>query len=74
MTSLFRRRRPIRRRCLSSLLSIKDIEKSLTCTQSEVEELKEHFEMETKEHAKEVDALNKKIADLKGKNKKLKII
>ena len=45
-------------------LSIKDIEKSLTYTQSEVEGLKEHFEMEMKEHSKEVDTLNKKIADL----------
>ena len=50
-------------------LSIKDIEKSLTYTQSEVENLKEHFEMETKEHSKEVDALNKKIIDLKGRLK-----
>ena len=45
-------------------LSIKDIKKSLTYTQGEVEDLKEHFEMEAKEHSKEVDALNKKIADL----------
>ena len=45
-------------------LSIKDIEKSLTYTQSEVEDLKEHFEMEAKELSKEVDTLNKKIADL----------
>ena len=45
-------------------LSIKDIEKSLTYTQSEVEGLKEHFEMEMKEHSKEVDTLNEKIADL----------
>ena len=43
---------------------IKDIEKSLTYTQSEMEGLKEHFEMEMKEHSKEVDTLNKKIADL----------
>ena len=33
-------------------LSIKDIEKSLTYAQSEVEDLKERFEMETKEHSK----------------------
>ena len=39
----------------------RDIEKSLTYTQSEVEDLKEHFEMETKKHSKEVDALNKKV-------------
>ena len=45
-------------------MSIKDIEKSLTCTQSEVEGLKEHFEMEMKEHSKEVDTLNEKIAVL----------
>ena len=45
-------------------LSIKDIEKSLTYTQSEVEGLKEHFEMERKEHLKEVDTLNEEIADL----------
>ena len=45
-------------------LSIKDIEKSLIYTQSEVEGLKEHFEMERKEHLKEVDTLNEKIADL----------
>ena len=45
-------------------LSIKDVEKSLTYTQSEVEGLKEHFEMERKEHSKEVDTLNEKIADL----------
>ena len=50
-------------------LSIKDIEKSLTYTQGEVEHLKKHFEMETKEHSKEVDALNKKIADLEGRLK-----
>ena len=47
-------------------LLIKDIEKSLTYTQSKVKDLKEHFEMETKEHSKDVDALNKKIADLEG--------
>ena len=40
-------------------LSIKDIEKSLNYTQSEVEELKERFEMETKEHSKEVNTSNK---------------
>ena len=34
-------------------LSIKDIEKSLTYTQCEVQDLKDHFEMETKEHSKE---------------------
>ena len=45
-------------------LSIKDIEKSLTYTQSEVEGLKEHFEMERKGHLKEVDTLKEKIADL----------
>ena len=45
-------------------LSIKDIEKSLTYTQSEVGDLKERFEMETKETSKEVNSLNKKIADL----------
>ena len=50
-------------------LSIKDTEKSLTYTQSEVEDLKEHFEMETKEHSKEVYSLNKKIADLEGRLK-----
>ena len=50
-------------------LSIKDIDKSLTYTQSEVEDLKEHFEMETKEHSKEVVALKKKIADLEGRLK-----
>ena len=45
-------------------ISIKDIEKSLTYTHSEVEGLKEHLEMEMKEHSKEVDTLNKKITDL----------
>ena len=50
-------------------LSIKDIEKSLTYTQSEVEDLKERFEMETKEHSKEVNTLNKKIADLEDRLK-----
>ena len=45
-------------------LSIKDIEKSLTYTQSEVGDLKERFEMETKDASKEVNSLNKKIADL----------
>ena len=45
-------------------LSIKDIEKSLTYTQSEVGDLKERLEMETKETSKEVNSLNKKIADL----------
>lgn len=48
---------------------IKDIEKRLTYTQSEVQDLKEHFEMEMKEHAKEVDTLNKKIADLEDRLK-----
>ena len=50
-------------------LSIKDIEKSLTYTQSEVEDLKERFEMETKEHSKEVNTLNKNIADLEDRLK-----
>ena len=50
-------------------LSMKDIEKSLTYTQSEVEDLKERFEMETKEHSKEVNPLNKKIADLEDRLK-----
>ena len=50
-------------------LSIKDIQKSVTYTQSEVEDLKEHFEMETKEYSNEVDAINKKIADLDGRLK-----
>ena len=50
-------------------LSIRDIEKSLTYTQSEVEDLKEHFEMETKELSKEVDTLNEKIADLEDRLK-----
>lgn len=50
-------------------LSIKDIEKSLTYTQCEVQDLKVHFETETKEHSKEVDALNKKIADLEDRLK-----
>ena len=50
-------------------LSIKDIEKSLTYTQSEVEDLKEHFEMETKEHSKEMLALNEKIVHLEGRLK-----
>ena len=48
-------------------LSIKDIEKSLTYAQSEVEDLKEvkeRLEMDTKEHSKELNTLNKKIADL----------
>ena len=49
--------------------SIKDIDKSLTYTQSEVEGLKEHFEMEMNEHSKEVDTLNKKIADLEDRLK-----
>ena len=40
-------------------LSNKDIEKSLSYTQSEVEDLKERFEMETKEHSKEVNTLNR---------------
>ena len=50
-------------------LLIKDIEKSLNYTQGEVEDLKEHFEMETKEHSKEVVALKKKIANLEGRLK-----
>ena len=50
-------------------LSIKDFQKSVTYTQSEVEDLKEHFEMETKEYSNEVDAINKKIADLDGRLK-----
>ena len=50
-------------------LSIKDIEKSLTDTQSEVQDLKVHFETETKEHSKEVDALDKKIAYLEDRLK-----
>ena len=52
-------------------LSIKDIEKSLTYmyTQCEVQDLKVHFETETKEHSKEVDALNMKIADLEDRLK-----
>ena len=50
-------------------LSIKDIEKSLNCTQSEDEDFKEHFEMETKEHSKELVALKKKIANLEGRLK-----
>ena len=50
-------------------MSIKDIEKSLTYTQSEVEGLIEHFEMEIKEHSKEVDTLIKKIADLEDRLK-----
>ena len=41
----------------------------MTYTQSEVEDLKEHFEMETKEYSNEVDAINKKIADLDGRLK-----
>ena len=45
-------------------MCIKDIDKSLTYIQSEVKDLKEHFEMEMKEHFKEVVTLNKKIADL----------
>lgn len=44
-------------------LLIKDIDESLTYTWSKVKDLKEHFEMETKEHSKKVDALNK-IPDL----------
>ena len=51
-------------------LSIRDIEKSLTYTQSEVEGLKEHFEMEAKELLKEVDTLNSKIADLEDRLKR----
>lgn len=50
-------------------LSIKDMEKSLTYTQCEVQDLKVHFEAETKEHSKEVDSLNKKIADLEDRLK-----
>ena len=50
-------------------MSIKDIEKSLTYTQSEVEGLKEQFEMEMKEHSKEVDTLNKKITYLEDRLK-----
>ena len=50
-------------------MSIKDIEKSLTYTQSEVEGLKEQFGMEMKEHSKDVDTLNKKITDLKDRLK-----
>jgi len=50
-------------------LSIKDIEKSLTYTQSEVQDLKGHFETETKEHSKEVHSLNNKIADLEDRLK-----
>ena len=45
-------------------MSIKDIEKSLTYTQSEVEDLNGYFEMEMKEHSKEVATFNKKIFDL----------
>ena len=45
-------------------LSIKDIEKSLTSTQSKEEDLKEQFQMEQKVRSKDLDALNKKIADL----------
>ncbi|KAL9958060.1 hypothetical protein ACROYT_G035027 [Oculina patagonica] len=44
--------------------SIKDIEKSLSSTQSEVEELKEQFQTEQKARSKDLDALNKKIVDL----------
>ena len=50
-------------------MSIKDIEKSLTYTQSEVEGLKEHFGMEMKEHSKEVDTLSQKITDLEDRLK-----
>ena len=50
-------------------LSIKDIEKSLTYTQSEVKDLKERFEMETKETSKEVNSLNKKSAYLEDRLK-----
>ena len=50
-------------------LSTRDIEKSLTYTQSEVEDLKEHFDTEAKELTKEVDTLNKKIADLEDRLK-----
>ena len=39
--------------------SIRDIEKGLTYTQGEVEDLKEHLEMKTKDHSKEVDTLHK---------------
>ena len=41
----------------------------MTYTQCEVLDLKVHFEMETKEHSKEVDALHKKIADLEDRLK-----
>jgi len=50
-------------------VSIKDIEKSLTYTHSDVEGLKEYFEKEMNEHSKEVDTLNKKIADLEDRLK-----
>ena len=50
-------------------LSTRDIEKSLTYTQSEVDDLKEHFETEAKELTKEVGTLNKKIADLEDRLK-----
>ena len=50
-------------------LSIKGHEENLTYTQSEVEDLKGHFGLETKEHSKEVDTLNKKIADMEDRLK-----
>ena len=51
-------------------LSIKGIEKNLTYNQSEVEDLKEHFEMETKEHFERSGHLkNKKIANLEDRLK-----
>ena len=51
-------------------LSIKGIEKNLTYNQSEVEDLKEHFEMETKEHFERRGHLkNKKIANLEDRLK-----
>ena len=48
---------------------IKDIGKSLTYTQSEVEGLKEHFEIKRNQHSKEMDTLNEKIADLEDRLK-----
>ena len=52
-------------------LPIREIEKSLTYTQSEVEDLTEHFETEAKELTKEVGTLNKKIADLEDRLKQV---
>ena len=54
---------------IDQVKSIKDFEKSLTFTQSKVEDLKEQFQMEQKVRSKDLDALNKKIADLERKLK-----